>query len=366
MQGGGHSPLASVYGMAADQALSLEVVLPDGRFVTANEDSYPDIFWAIRGGGGSTFGVVVSVVVAVYPKIPMSTVVYNFTTATPGTNLTTDAFWAGMDAFWDTFLPNNEAGHYCYFSLACQTPDDVGNCTFTINIHLAPNMTAAQLRAHQGPLFTKLSALGIPISPVYKEYPSLYTAFVDTFPPSGERAGSTFTHSASRLFPRSNWAEPALLKRTAAAIRSSIEAGGNMLAYNIRAAPNPHVNQTNAVTPAWRRATMFAMMGPPHTTGEAGVEAVVAQGERLVRLMKLWRDVTPGAGAYMNEGDINEPDFQQAYYGEGYGELYAIKQKYDPTGTFYAATAVGSEDWFVTGQVEWYPTSNGRLCRVAK
>ena len=57
--------------MAADQVLSLEVVLPDGRFVSASETSYPDLFWALRGGGGSTFGVVTSLVIRAYPKQPV-------------------------------------------------------------------------------------------------------------------------------------------------------------------------------------------------------------------------------------------------------------------------------------------------------
>jgi hypothetical protein len=53
--GGGHSPISPLVGMGADQVLSLDVVLPDGKFVTVNEDSYPDLFWALRGGGGSKF-----------------------------------------------------------------------------------------------------------------------------------------------------------------------------------------------------------------------------------------------------------------------------------------------------------------------
>lgn len=51
--GGGHSPMSALVGMGADQVLSLDVVLPSGRYVTANEDSYPDLYWALRGGGGS-------------------------------------------------------------------------------------------------------------------------------------------------------------------------------------------------------------------------------------------------------------------------------------------------------------------------
>lgn len=68
--GGGHSPVSSVYGMAADQVshgpkpsvskrlmrgkiLSIDVVTPDGRFVTADDTQNTDLFWALSGGGGS-------------------------------------------------------------------------------------------------------------------------------------------------------------------------------------------------------------------------------------------------------------------------------------------------------------------------
>lgn len=44
--------MSSLYGLAADQVLALEVVLASGRFVTVTEQSDPDLFWALRGGGG--------------------------------------------------------------------------------------------------------------------------------------------------------------------------------------------------------------------------------------------------------------------------------------------------------------------------
>lgn len=44
--------MSSIYGLAADQVLALEVVLANGRFVTVTAKSDPDLFWALRGGGG--------------------------------------------------------------------------------------------------------------------------------------------------------------------------------------------------------------------------------------------------------------------------------------------------------------------------
>lgn len=65
--GGGHGFLSSAYGMGSDNVLEATVVLLNGTVVTTNACSHADLFWAIRGGGGGTFGVVTSVVMKAYP-----------------------------------------------------------------------------------------------------------------------------------------------------------------------------------------------------------------------------------------------------------------------------------------------------------
>ena len=88
IQGGGHSPLSSIYGIAADHVLSMEVVLASGKLVTASSTENSDLFWALRGGGGSTFGVVTSVTLKAHPDFPYT--VTSFTFGGPGNNVTYD------------------------------------------------------------------------------------------------------------------------------------------------------------------------------------------------------------------------------------------------------------------------------------
>lgn len=85
-QTAGHGPFTSVYGLGVDQVLEYKVVTADGQLRVANAKVNQDLFWALRGGGGGTFGVVVEATVKAFPspKITMTRFWMNATEAGSG------------------------------------------------------------------------------------------------------------------------------------------------------------------------------------------------------------------------------------------------------------------------------------------
>lgn len=76
-QGGGVGSFTTTYGLMADNAIEFEVVTADGEVRTINQCNEPELFWAMRGGGGGTFAVLTKYRVQLYPSLPIHT--YTFT-----------------------------------------------------------------------------------------------------------------------------------------------------------------------------------------------------------------------------------------------------------------------------------------------
>ncbi|KAJ4226132.1 hypothetical protein NW759_004719 [Fusarium solani] len=109
---GGHSPMSPIAGLGSDQVLSVDIVTPDGRFITANEKQNAEIFWAVRGGGGATFGVVTSLTVRVWPKMTFSGVTWSLSSEEAG--ISKDLFWEAMRIYWAKFPEYNDNHTYGY------------------------------------------------------------------------------------------------------------------------------------------------------------------------------------------------------------------------------------------------------------
>lgn len=360
--GGGHSPLSSLYGLGVDQVLSLQVVTANGRAVTADPQTNRDLFFALRGGGGSTYGVVTSAIVKAHPPINLTIASFTFTlgattSTTPGPDPTiTDkgAFWKGFNAVFAFGIPTVDAGGYLWTNGIRGS-----NTSFTMQARVQmPGKTPTQAAEFVEPLLKTLNDLGIPVA-IDTPTTQVYSAQT-----GGTGGGPGNGRFASRLFPRAAYEDPTLFAAAMAAVRAAVEDGytfhGLNMAPTLQAAgfPGP-----TGVNPVWRDAVMHADVFDTVNMANITSRQFAAAKARLDRHMDALRAATPGGGAYINEADLSEPNWQSAFFGRNYEDLVKVKQARDPKQVFWAPTTPGSEGWAVQGQSE-IPTQNGRLCRA--
>lgn len=272
----------------------------------------------------------------------------------------TEQFWAAMAVYFRFSAAVVDAGGVDWSYL---TP--MGDDRYNFNVGMTfPNRTGEEVTEILRPLYDNLNAIGVNLS-----VPTGLRAMPYAGRQTEEAPGAPLadTRYRSRLFPRANWDEDGLFNRTFVAIRAAIEAGYTF--HGLAIAPTEEVagwpGRSGAVNPAWRSAVLHAILIGPQPPGLTAEEAR-REEEDIQVYMDMWREVSPGAGAYMNEGDPGEPGWKQAFFGSNYERLLEIKRERDPWGVFWAATTVGSDEWEVETE-DGYPRSqNGRLCRAKK
>ena len=96
---------------------------------------------------------------------------------------------------------------------------------------------------------------------------------------------------------------------------------------------------------------IIASDGPPAFEGLPAPDLAAggARRSRVQAAMVALRAAAPDAGAYVNECDYFQPDWQKAFWGANYPRLLEIKRRYDPHGLFVVHHGVGSEDWSADG-----------------
>ncbi|KAI0969559.1 FAD binding domain-containing protein [Xylaria arbuscula] len=371
--GGGHSALASTYGMGADQVLSLDVVTADGRFVTADVNQNTDLFFALRGGGGSTYGIVTSAIVKAHPatSVLSSSLSFSVQPAINSSTNATESFWAAFDAYHKFGLDIVDNGGTAYSYVSRITPPSGSNAlpgaTFSATIEM-PGMSATQLTAFVEPLYDRIAALGVivPASRVTQasNWQDVSHGVGDT-PGSGGR----FT---SRIFPRVSFEDPDRFTATQKAIRNTIEAG--YLFHGINLAPRlwndmvlktPNIpKEVPEISLTVRIIVMHADIFEITSLRGLSAQAVRDSHAEFNVYMNQIRQATPEGGSYLNEGDIEEPEWQRAFFGDHYARLAEVKTSWDPWHLFYTPVGVGSESWVVRGIDRGLPTQDGPLCRA--
>ncbi|KAK4454491.1 hypothetical protein QBC34DRAFT_343125 [Podospora aff. communis PSN243] len=368
--GGGHHFLSSLYGNGADQVLEFKVVTADGRYRTVTPFQNGDLYFAMLGGGGSTYGILTSALVKAYPKTVVTDVNLEFyyrkslppnANATANFVVTTDLekFWDGVWLYQKFSRPTSEAGGSLYSYVR---PDPLG-LNFSVIIKL-PLMNIAQAAEFTKPLYDDLNALGLPVKVNPVPNPDTQTQNRR----AGLWRGPGNSYFGSRLIPRANWDNNTIFNKTFhAVLRLPVELG--LVFHGVdHYAPLSRVGypgQHNSITPAWRQSIMHVDIMDTDFTGfsTTTVEAFRARHERLRKAMDPIIAVTPTSGAYFNEADVLEPNWQSTFFGPNYSRLSRIKRARDPWGLFWAPTTPGSEYWKVITEND-LPTQNGPLCQT--
>src|SRR5262245_40315017 len=107
------------------------------------------------------------------------------------------------------------------------------------------------------------------------------------------------------------------------------------------------------MNPAWRNTAtfLFVVEGWPDGIDQSSIDSVYRDVTNKVQKL---RDLSPETGAYFNEPDSYEPEWQHAFFGKNYARLKNIKEKYDPKNMLWCRRCVGSEAFEEQG--------DGRLC----
>lgn len=341
--------MTGLYGTGADNVLAFEVVTADGEFVVANSTSHTDLFWAMRGGGGSTFGVATSVTVKAHPDLPVTASRFSFSSKQTGN----ETFWAAIRSYLDINTANADAGTYTYWMII---PSN-GSFTFQFSPFFAPNKTLDEATALLQPWFSQLDSLNITYAPNLTHFPTFYSAWRSSFPLESVQKPNVAT--ASRLFPRANFATPAKRQQLYEAFRASSENNRVQVHFNMRA----QSRADNAVNSHWRPLVSFSMQSVRWPLNSTAAQILRLRTAFQEHDMAAWRAISPGAGSYLAEADRLEPHTGDAFWGDKYPRLLSLKRVLDPADVFFAATGVGSERWRVES-VDGLPNENGRLCRV--
>lgn len=325
--GGGHTPMSGYYGMAADNVETLQVVLPSGRFVSASNTSNPDLYWALRGGGGGTFGVVTSVIIRVHPKMPITTSVFSFSTSE---TVTKEVFWQGLRKFFELFIPFTDAHTYSYFFVWGSDNLNEDKLQFQMSPFFAPNHTIASFNELVKPWFDHLQSLNIPFAPNTTSFDSFYPAYTASWADS-EHVGTNTYVPGNRLLPRGNWEDPVKFNKTFETLRNHSFAGHSIIGYH--QAPRNRMNVDNAVSPTFRHLISFLISGAQVEGGDHATPAQLKNAtDRLTYdLLGKWREIAPDSdfgGSYLNEANVMESDWQSSFYGNSnYAKLLELKKK---------------------------------------
>ena len=307
--GGGIGYLTRGAGLSLDNLVSADVVLADGSFTTASADRNPDLFWALRGGGGN-FGVVTSFEFALRP---LKNVV-----AGPMFFEVDDApkVLRAFDAYIDR--APRELGAFFAWQIAPPLPfipEDRHGDTFCALVACWAGPPADAERA-LAPLREAAPVVAEAVGPM--PYPAINSAFDALVPPG-------LQHYWKAVFSKG---------LTDGAIDAHVTHGPKVPVVNSTVHIYPINGAVHDVAPD---ATAFGHRDAKYAMVVAGMWPDPAQNEAKVRWVRdYYKALAPHAeeGGYINFAAGDDMNRVQANFGKNYARLREVKSKYDPGNVF--------------------------------
>ncbi|KAF7672571.1 fad binding domain protein [Alternaria burnsii] len=336
--GGGHGYLTSEFGQGADNIVEATVVTPRGEVLTANACQNSDLLWAIRGGGGGTFGLITELGVQAHPMPQVTAMVLSVSK----TGNSTSSWWALM-AGLHAHLPDLKThGVTSYYTIA--GPPSYEALTF-YGVFFVYNKPNGTIETAMQPLLSFLDgANGTATFQTQTQSAPKWISLFDKLPSDGSAAGGGGS-SASRLLPASS------LTDDMARLAEVLELIG----------PTEHVPQTgvsnpsiagsmsasskkvdDSLNPAWRDAVVHLLVKDSWSDALPYPQALAAQSDMTNLKGAALRSLAPNSGTYFNEADASEPDWQRSFWGDNYEKLRQIKEKYDPHAMQWCEKCVGT------------------------
>jgi FAD/FMN-containing dehydrogenase len=359
--GGGQGPLSSTYGMGADNVLQVRVVTAAGELLTASECQNSDLFWALRGGGGSTFGVVVEAAVKTFPT-PQTTV-HSFSATVVGFDNATGYsldFWRVAAYLQSEMARLRQGGMQGYYYTNQPYPLPM-TYTFSWFMYLF-DQPAGAAEALVAPIQQALDTwadshpgVSITHSANTTAYPSYLPAW--TAAATKEPAAWFGAALGSRLISAETFAgDQEHMARAFMNATDPSGGGGHVSSVCELVANQDNRGMDVALHPAWRDTLVSVVL--LETFVDTFTPAMkTAAFERMTReRMPVLKALAPGTGGYFNEADPYDPDFGETGWGENYPRLRELKKKWDPADVFWCLGCVGSDAWMAR--------DDGRLCRA--
>lgn len=334
-QNGGHSPLATAFGLGADQTLEFEVVTPDGKLVTASPSSaeHSDLFWALSGSGAGNYGVVVSVTVKGHPD-----------TITSGAGFTIDNpsldYSAILNAWHDALPGILDSGTMVTYLVLKDS--------MTVFSVTGYNRTKSDVQGALAPFISSLADMDITLQPNYTQFDSYHNHYSHYY---GPLPAGLFGVVGDKLIGGRLLLRDAL-PNVGPTLNETLQMGAGFIGQSLNV--SRFESPTRAVLPQWRDAAVMSAYFLPYDFTVPFSEMEAQQNIITESIMPRIEAVTPDAGAYINEADFQQPDWQNVFFGTNYERLLEVKKKYDAKGLFYNSIAVGSERWEVL--------KDGRMC----